>query len=455
MSHGILTVKVINASGLPVKTGTVHFVVGVDKQQISSEPIPYSIDPVFDQEFRFDIAPAAKEMLLTLWCDKDFLGTMTIPLSSVLHQKPVELTQMLERRKWRVMERVQGKVQLKVQFKTLESSRKVGIDDFEIRKVLGRGGFGKVFQVVKKDTGRVYAMKAIKKEEVISRNEIDHTMAEKNILASINHPFIVNLRYAFQTSEKLYLVLDFVNGGELFYHLQRERRFSEPRAKFYGAEIALALDYLHKRNIIYRDLKPENLLLDCYGHICMTDFGLCKSGLGFGQTTNTMCGSLEYLAPEVLDCPTEGYTHSVDWWSFGILLYEMMAGLPPFYSTDQQTMARKILEAPLEFPQIMSEPAKNIIAQFLQRNPARRLASFERIRTHEFFKDINWEELERRHVEPPYVPAVSSSADVSNFDPEFTQSPAVQTPPRAKLDPQLQSNFKGFTFEDETPLHKE
>eukprot|EP00002_Diphylleia_rotans_P017592 TRINITY_DN3411_c0_g1_i1.p1 TRINITY_DN3411_c0_g1~~TRINITY_DN3411_c0_g1_i1.p1 ORF type:complete len:455 (-),score=112.68 TRINITY_DN3411_c0_g1_i1:244-1608(-) len=454
MSQGVLLVKVNGFTGLGQKEGKLHFVAGVEKQQIRSKVIPFSSDPRFDQEIRFDISQYAKEMLLTLWLDKDFLGQTMIPLSSVRHQKSVEITQMLERRKWRVTERVQGKVQLVVQFKETEQGRKVGVNDFEVLRVLGRGGFGKVVQVRKKDTGRIYAMKAIKKQDVIARNEVDHTMAEKTVLASINHPFIVNLRYAFQTADKLYLVLDFVNGGELFYHLQRDKRFSEPRAKFYGAEITLALDYLHKHNIVYRDLKPENLLLDSYGHICMTDFGLCKTGLGFGETTTTFCGSLEYLAPEVLDSSSQGYNHAVDWWSLGILLYEMMAGLPPFYSSDQNTMARKILEAPLEFPPHFGEPAKDIIRKFLQRNPTKRLCDGDQIRSHPFYAGINWEELELRHIEPPYVPDVASDSDVSNFDPEFTQAPISETPAQGRLDANLQSNFAGFTFEDTAPVNK-
>ncbi|CAJ0759564.1 3094_t:CDS:2, partial [Entrophospora sp. SA101] len=205
----------------------------------------------------------------------------------------------------------------------LKSNLKPG--SFEILKLIGKGNFGKVFQVRKKDTNRIYAMKVLHKQDLIERREVEHTLAEKNILIRAEScPFLVGLKFSFQTRTHLYLVTDFMNGGELFWHLQNEVRLSEERAKFYAAEIVLALEHLHKYNIVYRDLKPENILLDATGHIALCDFGLCKENLATGQTTNTFCGTSEYLAPEVLaEC---GYGKSVDWWSLGILFYEMIAG---------------------------------------------------------------------------------------------------------------------------------
>lgn len=203
--------------------------------------------------------------------------------------------------------------------------QKVGPDDFEILAVVGKGSFGKVFQVRKKDTGNIFAMKVIRKDNVVKRNAVEHTMAENKILKHINHPFLVNLKYAFQTKLHLYMVIDYLNGGELFYHLTRDDYFSEERTRFYAAEVVLALGYLHDNNIVYRDLKPENLLLDMQGHICLVDFGLCKTGLGFDTKTHTFCGSPEYIAPEVLR--GEGYNKEVDWWALGTLIYEMLTGL--------------------------------------------------------------------------------------------------------------------------------
>jgi len=217
-------------------------------------------------------------------------------------------------------------------------NKKVGKDDFELLKVIGKGSFGKVMQVKKKDDGQIYAMKVLRKEAIIARKQVDHTRAEKAILQKIEHPFIVKLNYAFQTEDKLYMVLDFVNGGELFFHLKKEGKFSEERVRLYSAEIALALHHLHSRDIVYRDLKPENILIDADAHICITDFGLSKEIIS-DEVTHTFCGTPEYLAPEVLK--GQGHGCPVDWWSLGTLIYEMLTGLPPFYSQNINIMYQK------------------------------------------------------------------------------------------------------------------
>eukprot|EP01102_Stenamoeba_stenopodia_P008101 TRINITY_DN2301_c0_g1_i3.p1 TRINITY_DN2301_c0_g1~~TRINITY_DN2301_c0_g1_i3.p1 ORF type:complete len:296 (-),score=67.21 TRINITY_DN2301_c0_g1_i3:548-1435(-) len=203
------------------------------------------------------------------------------------------------------------------------TKEKITKDDFELLTVIGKGSFGKVLQVRKKDTGKIYAMKVLRKEAIVQRKQVAHTKAEKSILAKIQHPFIVGLHYAFQTEEKLYMVLDFVNGGELFFHLKREGKFSEQRVRIYAAEIACALSHLHSFGIVYRDLKPENILLDSEGHICITDFGLSKEIQS--EDTHTFCGTPEYLAPEILK--GQGHGTPVDWWSLGTLIYEMLTGL--------------------------------------------------------------------------------------------------------------------------------
>lgn len=197
--------------------------------------------------------------------------------------------------------------------KTLSAS------DFELLRVVGKGSFGKVLQVRKRDSGRVYAMKVLVKKDLVERKEVAHTLSERNVLIRASSPFLVGLKFSFQTPEKLYLVLDYMNGGELFYHLQKETVFSEARTRFYICELILALEHLHKYDIVYRDLKPENILLDSSGHIALTDFGLCKEHVSFNDTTNTFCGTAEYLAPEVLT--GQGYGKAVDWWSLGILFY--------------------------------------------------------------------------------------------------------------------------------------
>ena len=348
-------------------------------------------------------------------------------------------------------------------------------DDFELLRVLGKGSFGKVFQVRKKDTGRIYAMKVLGKKDIIERKEVEHTMAERNILKLSNHPFLVGLKFAFQSPEKLYLVLDFMNGGELFHHLQQASSFDEERARFYAAEILLALEHLHKANIIYRDLKPENILLDSTGHVALTDFGLCKENMTPDSITKTFCGTAEYLAPEVL--LGQGYGRAVDWWSLGILLYEMICGMPPFYAENHHAMYRKILYGEIAYPSSMSQLARSLIGALLDRDPKSRLGSGTgdavEVKRHVFFGSINWDGLVKKQVPPPFKPAVESEMDTSNFDPNFTSQMPDSGPPNSaavavaagssksgtgggeKGGKRMSKNmsegeFKGFTFNQET-----
>lgn len=282
----------------------------------------------------------------------------------------------------------------------------MSIDDFELLKVIGKGSFGKVMQVRKKDTGRIYAMKIIKKAHIVERDEVSHTMAERHVLGKLVHPYIVPIKYSFQNPEKLYLVLAFVNGGELFFHLQQQGRFPEERAKFYAAELLSALECLHSLNIIYRDLKPENILLDYTGHIALCDFGLCKLNMNQGKKTNTFCGTPEYLAPEVLK--GEGYTKTVDWWTLGILLYEMISGLPPFYDENTNVMYHKILQDPLVFNDDMSAVVIDLLQKLLNRDGLTRLGSNgpQEIKAHAFFGAIDWRKLMARQYTPPFRPNV-------------------------------------------------
>merc|ERR1712100_639114 len=268
----------------------------------------------------------------------------------IMHQ-PLLLQKILKQRK-------KGEIDWEAPVLFSDDNKPVCKDDFELLKVIGKGSFGKVMQVKKKDDGQIYAMKVLRKEAIIARKQVDHTRAEKAILQKIDHPFIVKLNYAFQTEEKLYMVLDFVNGGELFFHLKKEGKFSEERVRLYSAEIALALHHLHSRDIVYRDLKPENILIDADGHICITDFGLSKE-ISSDEVTHTFCGTPEYLAPEVLK--GQGHGCPVDWWSLGTLIYEMLTGLPPFYSQNINIMYQKILNGELRFPETMSPDACSLL----------------------------------------------------------------------------------------------
>jgi len=263
-------------------------------------------------------------------------------------------------------------------------------------------------------------MKILKKAVIAARGEIEHTRTERSVLSKLDHPFLAKLHWSFQTEECLYFVMDFINGGELFHHLSREKRFTEEHARFYVAEIVSGMEYLHKAGVIYRDLKPENLLLNDRGHIVMTDFGLSKEGLHAKDArTATFCGTPEYLAPEIIK--GDNYTKAIDWWSVGTLLYEMLTGLPPFYTEDEENMYHKIMTADLVIPQFFSPEVADLIKQFLIRDPLQRLQDPLKIRSHPFFSSIDWEKLESCQITPPFVPVTKSEEDVGNIDDEFLQ----------------------------------
>lgn len=256
-----------------------------------------------------------------------------------------------------------------------------------------------------KERGGLFAMKILRKSHLVKRRQIERTRTERKVLSVVNHPFIMKLHYAFQSDDKLYLVLDYCPGGELFFHLSRFRRFPERVARFYAAELLLAIGHLHKRGIIYRDLKPENVLLDAEGNVKLGDFGLAKAGIKHPcEGAMSMCGTPEYMAPEVL--AQAGHGFCVDYWGLGMLLYEMMTGLPPWYTTDRAKLFRRLKSAPLDVPSYFSEQANNCVSVLLERNPRRRLG-VTGIRTameHEFFRNISWKSLYARKVEPPIRP---------------------------------------------------
>jgi len=352
--------------------------------------------------------------------------------------------------KWLDVRYGSGTIALGVEFVENRQSS-LSIDDFELLKVVGRGSFGKVMQVQKRDTRRIYALKTIRKAHIISRSEVAHTLAERSVLAQINNPFIVPLKFSFQSPEKLYLVLAFVNGGELFYHLKSQQTFDINRARFYTAELLCALECLHGFNIIYRDLKPENVLLDYTGHIALCDFGLCKLNIGEGVRTNTFCGTPEYLAPELL--LNNGYDKTVDWWTLGVLLYEMLTGLPPYYDENTNEMYRKILHDPLHFhdntPGLVPPVARDLIARLLDRDPKRRLGvnGAAEIKAHNFFHSIDWRKLLDRKYEPTFKPNVTDARDTANFDDEFTSEPPADTHiTDSILSQTVQEQFAGWSY---------
>ncbi|XP_047480804.1 ribosomal protein S6 kinase beta-1-like [Penaeus chinensis] len=325
--------------------------------------------------------------------------------------------------------------------------------DFQLLKVLGKGGYGKVFQVRRvsggKGAGKIFAMKVLKKATIV-RNQKDtaHTKAERNILEAVKHPFIVDLVYAFQTGGKLYLILEYLSGGELFMHLEREGIFMEDTACFYLSEIILALEHLHSEGIIYRDLKPENILLDSYGHVKLTDFGLCKEKIQDDSVTHTFCGTIEYMAPEILT--RTGHGKAVDWWSLGALMYDMLTGAPPFTAENRKKTIEKILKGKLNLPPYLTPDARDLIRKLLKRQVSQRLGSGsddgEPIKRHLYFKHINWDDVINRKLDPPFKPVLSGDDDVSQFDSKFTKQTPVDSPDDNMLSESANMVFEGFTY---------
>lgn len=325
-----------------------------------------------------------------------------------------------------------------------ENLEKICLDHFIILKQLGRGTFGKVLLVRYKKDSKLYAMKVLKKYRLFKTNQVYHTKTEREILEKINHPFIVKLHFAFQTDEKLYLVTEFMQGGELFFHLKKEKIFNEEKVKAYVTEIILAIEHLHKNNIIYRDLKPENILLDIDGHIKLTDFGLSKfftKSMSLSQSNSlnnqyendnsssrsncsdkafTLCGTPEYLAPEIL--MGKGYDKSVDWWSLGVLIHEMLIGSSPFKSRRERLDLSYY--TPVTISKKISEDAKDLILNLLKQEPEERLSDSLEIKSHVFFKEVNWDNVELKQNGPQFVPKIylKNEEDVCLFDINFTMA---------------------------------
>ncbi|XP_012165873.1 serine/threonine-protein kinase N isoform X3 [Bombus affinis] len=326
------------------------------------------------------------------------------------------------------------------------------IENFRLLSVLGRGHFGKVILSQYRNTGEYFAIKALKKGDIIARDEVESLLSEKRIFEVANatrHPFLVNLFACFQTEAHVCFVMEYAAGGDLMMHIHADV-FGEARAVFYSACVVLGLQYLHESRIIYRDLKLDNLLLDTEGYVKIADFGLCKEGMGYGDRTGTFCGTPEFLAPEVL---TEtSYTRAVDWWGLGVLIFEMLVGESPFPGDDEEEVFDSIVNDEVRYPRFLSLEAIAIMRRLLRKNPDRRLGSSERdaedVKKQAFFRHIAWDDLLLRRVKPPFVPVIHSVEDVSNFDEEFTSEKPQLTPPKdpRPLSDLEQSLFKDFTY---------
>ena len=305
--------------------------------------------------------------------------------------------------------------------------KKVSLNDFKILKVLGRGTFGKVCLVQYKSTKKYYAMKIMKKNIILEHDQVSHTLLEKQILQNLNYQFLVGMVFCFQTQERIYFVMNFIRGGELFNHLHKCKHFPEEETKFYCAIIGLALEYLHTHGIVYRDIKPDNILIDEDGYLKLADFGMAKM-LKDQEKAFSLCGTPEYFAPEIIT--REGHNKSADWWSYGILLYEMLYGIPPFYSKNIEKMFELITKAEIKYPKKIqvSENAKDLISKLLIKDQDLRLGAeggFETIKKHPFFKGFDFKALEEKKIEAPYIPTLRGSIDVTNFDSKFTSEEIV------------------------------
>ncbi|XP_066534445.1 protein kinase C epsilon type isoform X2 [Hoplias malabaricus] len=341
--------------------------------------------------------------------------------------------------------------------KTLQTKR-MNLEDFSFIKVLGKGSFGKVMLAELRGSDEVYAVKVLKKDVILQDDDVDCTLTEKRILAlARKHPYLTQLFCCFQTKDRLFFVMEYVNGGDLMFQIQRSRKFDEARSRFYAAEVTSALMFLHQNGVIYRDLKLDNILLDAEGHCKLADFGMCKEGILDGITTTTFCGTPDYIAPEILQ--ELEYGPSVDWWALGVLMYEMMAGQPPFEADNEDDLFESILHDDVLYPVWLSKEAVSILKAFMTKNPNKRLGCVvsqgleAAIKEHPFFKEIDWTLLEQRKIKPPFKPRIKTKRDVNNFDQDFTREEPVLTPVDEAIIKQInQDEFKGFSYFGEETL---
>uniref|UniRef100_A0A4W5LYU2 Protein kinase C n=1 Tax=Hucho hucho TaxID=62062 RepID=A0A4W5LYU2_9TELE len=327
-----------------------------------------------------------------------------------------------------------------------EHLHKFTLDNFILHKMLGKGSFGKVFLAELKSSREFFAVKALMKDVVLMDDDVECTMVERRVLSlAWEHPFLTHLHCTFQTTENLFFVMEYLNGGDLMFHIQNCHKFDVQRSTFYAAEIICGIQFLHSKGIVYRDLKLDNVLLDSEGHIKIADFGMCKENMEGETRTCTFCGTPDYIAPEIL--LGQKYGSSVDWWSFGVLLYEMLIGQSPFHGRNEEELFQSIRTDDPCYPRWLAKDARDILIKLFVREPERRLGVKGNIRQHSFFKDTDWNALEKREVAPPFRPTVKSPSDVSNFDKEFiNEKPRLSYGDHTLINSVDQTMFNNFSF---------
>ncbi|EDW32310.1 GL11569 [Drosophila persimilis] len=445
-----------------------------------TKTIQKNLNPVFSETFTFELQPQDrdKRLLIEVWdwdrtSRNDFMGSFSFSIEE-LQKEPVDgwykFLSQVEGEHYNIpcvdvvndMARLSDEVRHdrrpndkrrmdnKDMPHNMNKRDMIRAADFNFVKVIGKGSFGKVFLAERRGTDELYAVKVLRKDVIIQTDDMELPMNEKRVLAlSGRPPFLVSMHSCFQTMDRLFFVMEYCKGGDLMYHMQQYGRFKESVAIFYAVEIAIALFFLHERDIIYRDLKLDNILLDGEGHVKLVDFGLSKAGVTERDNTRTFCGTANYMAPEIVSF--DPYSITADWWSYGVLLYEFMAGQSPFEGDDESTVFRNIKEKKAVFPKHFTQDAMDILTSFLAKKPNNRLGAGryarQEITTHPFFGSIDWEKAEAGELEPPIVPRIKHRKDISNFDAAFTKEKTDLTPTDKLFMMNLdQNDFIGFSY---------